>query len=316
MVSIEQVFPPDVRRDVADSIEEGPLILAARPGAGAAKLATALASDTVVLRPREAGTPLGFRMLFARALVEWAATQTSRAQAGTSRQPPVMAVLAQEFGRLARDVAAFANGDVEHDIAFAELARRLPERIVVVVDEAHLLDAVAGREVLWGLRDHRHVVLVTRPWFVDGLRHPDAAFFGHGRTLDLFSVEPRPPLENPGDVAFVAERAMGSAELVAEILNRGDGDVRRGWSDAVEARRTVTASFLSAGFAIHQFGPGLLNAIAADDAPYAAIPDGSTARIANALRALRDHDFIYPPRPRRWRLADPAMAAALRGSAA
>ena len=315
MASIEEVFAPDVRRDVAESIEDGPLILAARPGAGAAELVIALASDTVLLRAREAGTPLGFRMLFARALVGWAASQISRARAVTSLQPPLMAVLAQEFGRLARDIVAFANGDVEHDVAFAELARRLPERLVVVLDEAHLLDAVAGRDVLWGLRDHRHVVLVTRPWFIDGLRHPDAAFFGHGRTLDLFSVEPRPPLENPGDVAFVVERALGSAELVAEIVKRGDGDVRRGWSDAVDARRTVTASFLNAGFAIHQFGPALLNAIAADEAPYAAIPDGSTARIANALRALRDHDFIYPPRPRRWRLADPAMAAALRGAA-
>ena len=216
MASIEQVFPSGVRREVAESIEEGPLILAARPGAGAAELVTALASDAVLLRARDAGTPLGFRMLFARALVGWAAGQVSRARAETSLQPPVMAVLAQEFGRLARDIVAFANGDVQRDVAFAELARRLPERVVVVLDEAHLVDAVAGREVLWGLRDHRHVVLVTRPWFVDRLRQPDAAFFGHGRTLDLFSVEPRPPLESPGDVAFVIERAMGSAELVAE----------------------------------------------------------------------------------------------------
>jgi hypothetical protein len=150
---------------------------------------------------------------------------------------------------------------------------------------------------------------------VERLRHPDAAFFGHGRTLDLSSVTPRPPLEDPRDVAFVVERTLGNAELVAEVIQRGEGDVRRGWVEAVEARRTVTDTFLNAAFAIHQFGPRLLNAIATEEAPYAAIPDGSTARIANALRALRDHDFIYPPRPRRWRLADPAMAAALRGTA-
>ncbi len=311
---IEHIYPDEVRRDVEEFLGEGALIVAANPGAGAAELMAAVVSDVVVLRPREAATPLGFRMQFARALVAWAAAQLPSGDPSASPQPPVAAILGLEFGPRARDVVAFAEGDSERDVPLAHLARGLPDRIVVVVDEAHLIDAVAGPEALWALRDHRHVVLLTRPWFIERLRHPGAAFFGHGRTLDLSSVQLRPPLEDPKDVAFVVERTLGNAELVAEVLSRGKGDVRRGWAEAVEVRRTVTGTFLNAGFAIHQFGPPLLHAIAADEAPYAAIPDGSSARIANALRALRDNDLIYPPRPRRWRLADPAMAAALSGT--
>lgn len=302
-----------MRREIGEFLEEGALIVAAHPGAGAVELATAISPDTVVLRPREAGTPLRFRMHFARALVARAAARLPRDAAGTSRQPPVVAMLAMEFGRRAGDIAALAGGDIERDLRFTELVRGLGESTVLVVDDAHLVESVAGPETLWALRDHRRVVLATRPWFVERLRHGAAAFFGHGRTLDLSSVKLSPPLEDPRDVAFVVERAL-SAELVAEVLARGEGDVRRGWAEAVEARRTVTATFLSTGFAIHPFGPTLLRAVAADEAPYAAVPDGSSARIANALRALRDTDFIYPPRPRRWRLADAAMAAALRGS--
>jgi hypothetical protein len=311
---ISDIYPPEVLGELEESLDHGALTVVATPGSGATELVTTLASDTVLLRPREAGTPLGFRSQFANALVGWAAAQLSRGDSGSSL-PLTVAALAVEFGARARDVVALANGDWERDVPIAHLADGLPERVTVVVDEAHLVESVAGPEALWALRNHRRVVLVTRPWFIDRLRDRKAAFFGHGRMVNLSTAKLRPPLANPKDAAFVVDRALANAELVAEVLRRGKGDVRRGWAEAVEVRRSVIETFLTAGFAIHQFAPSLLRAIAADEPPYAAIPGGSTARIANALRALRDNDFIYPPRPRRWRLADPAMGAALRSSA-
>lgn len=312
---IAQIYPPETKREIEEFLGEGALILAANPGAGATQLITAIASDTVVLDVREAGTPLGFRMQFARALVERAAAQLPRSDANTSLQPPVLAVLALDFGRRARDLVALAGGEGERDLTLAQIAQGLPDETVMVVDHAHLVDSVVGSEALWGMRDRRRLVLVTRPWFVERLRHSGAAFFGHGRTLKLSSAKLRVPLDDLSDVPFILERTLGNAELIAEIVRRGHGDGRRGWDEAVEARRALAPTFLSAAFAIHQFGPRLLRAIAADEPPYGAVPDGPTARVANALRALRDSDFVYPPRPRRWRLADPAMAAALRGSA-
>ncbi len=310
---IDQVYPYGVRRELASSVSEGSVVVAANPGAGMAELVKRTVPDTVVLRPREAGTPLGFRIQFARALVEGAAAQGAREQPDQPARAPAVALLAPDFGRRARDVVALAQGEIAHDVAFEQLVGGLRPHTVVVIDAAHLVHAVAGPEVLWSLRDHRRVVLVTPPWFVDQLRQRDAAFFGHGRTLRLTSEKFDPPLKDPNDKAFLLERALGNAELIAEILTRDETDVREAWRQAVAARRAVASSFLTAAFAIHQFGPRLLQAIAAGEPPYAAIPDGSTARIANALRALRDSEFVYPPRPRRWRLVDPAMATALQG---
>lgn len=240
---ISQVYPHEIRREVEEFLSEGPLIVAANPGAGIAELVTEIASDTVVLRVREAATPLGFRMQLARLLVARAETMPWGNDAAASSRPPARTILALQFGRRARDIVAFAQGDVERDIAFADLVSGLTERTAVVIDEAHLVDTIAGSEVLWGLRDHRQLVLATRPWFVERLRHPGAAFFGHGRTVDLSSATLQPLLEDPRDVRFVVERTLGNADLAAEILSR-EGDVRRGWSEAVEARRSVTLSLI------------------------------------------------------------------------
>jgi hypothetical protein len=308
---IEQVYPDAVRHQLEEFLDDGALTISANPGAGVTELIRAIAPDTVVLQPREAGTAAGLRTLFARELVARAAARLQQRDIDPLIQPEVVGVLALDFGRRAPDVVALAQGEVDRDLSFAELAERTPRGTVIAVDNAHLVDSVAGAEALWGLRDHRRVVLATRPWFVDRLRRSDAPFFGHGRTMRLSGIKLRPPIADPLDAAFVSERAAGNAELAVEILQRGEGDVRHGWGQAVEARRSVRNSLLAAAFAVHHFGPALLRAIAVDKPPYGAIPEAPSARVATALRALRDNDFVYPPRARRWRLADPALAAAL-----
>jgi hypothetical protein len=309
---IERAYPRAVRAELAELASEGPLVVSALPGSGAAELVAAVTDEVVVLRPRDAPTPLAFRVQFAQALVRRAVQRRPPTDTATSFAIPVVATLATNFGRRAADVAALAEGQVERDVTVAELASGLDPLTLVVVDQAHLIDAGAGREVLWALRDHRRVALVTRPWFVERLRRADAAFFGHGRTFDLSAVELRAPVGDADDAAFLIGRAVSNAELLEEVLERGKGNVRRGWDEAVSTRRSLTGTLLSAAYAVHPFGPTLLRAIARGDAPYSTIPDAPSARIATALRALRDNDMIYPPRPRHWRLADPAMAEALR----
>jgi hypothetical protein len=80
-----------------------------------------------------------------------------------------------------------------------------------------------------------------------------------------------------------------------------------------KARRTRVV--LEAARAAHPLGPRLLVAVARGEPPYPAVPDAKPARVAHALRRLRDHDLAYQPEPRTWRLADPALATALRQSA-
>jgi hypothetical protein len=117
---------------------------------------------------------------------------------------------------------------------------------------------------------------------------------------------------SPHDLRWLTDQAGGNPDVTLEALRNDAKDVRRGWRACVDARRVVLDVVLDAARAAHQLGPRLLVVVARGEAPYPAVPDAKPARVARALRRLRDHDFVYQPEARTWRLADPALAAALR----
>jgi hypothetical protein len=116
---------------------------------------------------------------------------------------------------------------------------------------------------------------------------------------------------HPHDLRWLTDQTAGSPDVTLEALRHDAKNVGRGWSACVDARRVVLDVVLDAARAAHPLGPRLLVAIARGEAPYPAVPGAQPARIAHALRRLRDRDLIYQPEARTWRLADPALAASL-----
>jgi len=62
---------------------------------------------------------------------------------------------------------------------------------------------------------------------------------------------------------------------------------------------------------VHELAPRLLLTLAGGQAPYAAMPDERSDRIALALRRLQRHDLIEQPAKREWQISDPLMSTAL-----
>jgi hypothetical protein len=221
---------------------------------------------------------------------------------------------------------SLATGSLQSSLSLDDLLSAVPQSALVVVRDAHLLaERWAGR-ALWSLRARAAepappgILLLTRPWQTE-LTDRDAAFFGFGRRLELPAPteaasaraldEADRPMQ-PDDLRWLTDQTRGDPDVTLEALRNDATDARRGWRACVDARRVVLDVVLDAARAAHPLGPRLLVAIARGEAPYPALPDAKPARIAHALRRLRDHDLVYQPEPRTWRLADPSLATALR----
>ncbi|MCA1681301.1 MAG: hypothetical protein LC777_21325 [Actinobacteria bacterium] len=125
------------------------------------------------------------------------------------------------------------------------------------------------------------------------------------------TLAPGRPL-HPDDLRWLTDLTAGDPDVTLEALRNDAKNTRRGWRACVQARQVILDVVLEAARAAHPLGPRLLVAVARGEPPYPAVPDAKPARIAHALRRLRDHDLVYQPKARTWRLADPALAAALR----
>jgi hypothetical protein len=202
----------------------------------------------------------------------------------------------------------------------------VPEWALLVVHDAHLLGERWAGRALWSLRARAAeaappgMLLLTRPWRT-GMTDPEAAFFGFARRLELpvpteadwaRALSQAGRAVHPHDLRWLTEQTVGDPDVTLEALRNDAKNVRRGWRTCVDARRVVLDVVLDAARAAHPLGPRLLFAVARGQPPYAAVPDAKPARVAHALRRLRDHDLVYQPEARTWRLADPALAAALR----
>jgi hypothetical protein len=325
---LELPVPPKALEELRAAVAEGPVVLTTRSRGLAEAAVHELAPEhpLIAIDPRGAGTIGGLRIDLARALL---AVLLERDEIDDERvllDTPGRLALGRAFGPRASEALSLAAGSLQSTLSLDDLLSAVPESALVVVHDAHLLsDPWAGR-ALWSLRARAadpappRILLLARPWQT-GLTDREAAFFGFARRLELPAPteaawaraldEADRPVQ-PHDLRWLIDQTGGNPDVTLEALRNDAKNVRRGWRACVDARRVVLDAVLDAARAAHPLGPRLLVAVASGEPPYPAVPDAKSARIAHALRRLRDHDLVYQPEERTWRLADPALAAALR----
>lgn len=317
-----------MRSELPAALAEGPVVLDHLAGDLPQRAVCAVAPDRPVfaIDPRRAGTFGGLLVDIARealALLLGAdAARVGQLSLGSAER----VALARAFGPRAQDVLSLAGGELAGAPSLDVLLAGVPAQAVIVVHDAHLLCERWAGGALWNLRARAadpqppSVVLLTRRWH-DAITGRDAAFFGFARRLALtrptqadwgHALAAAGHPVHPTDLRRLLERTDGHPQLTHEALTNTTKNPLRGWRTCIAARRPQLDTTLEAARAANPLGPRLLYAIARDQAPYAAAPDAKPARVAHALRQLRDHDLIYQPAPRAWQLTDPATATALR----
>jgi len=314
--------------ELRTAVAEGPVVLDTRSRGLAEAAVRDLPPERplIAIDPRGAGTSGGLRIDLARALLAVLLEHNDIEAERVLLDSPGRLALGRAFGPRAEGALSLADGSLESSVSLDDLLSAVPESALLVVHDAHLLAEPWAGRALWSLRARAAeaappgMLLLTLPWQT-GLTGPEAAFFGFARRLELppptqadwgraLSEAGRPVL--PRDLQWLIDQTAGHPDVTLEALRNDAKNVRRGWRACVDARRVILDVVLDAARAAHSLGPRLLVAVARAEPPYPAAPDAKPARVAHALRRLRDHDLVYQPEARSWRLADPALAAALR----
>lgn len=325
---LELPVSPQALEELRAAVAEGPVVLATRSRGLAEAAVHDLAPERplIAIDPRGAGTIGGLRIDLARALLALLLERDEINDERVLLDTPGRLALGRAFGPRAGEALSLAAGSLQSTLSLDDLLSAVPESAPLVVHDAHLLSEPWAGRALWSLRARAAdaappwLLLLTRPWQT-GLTDREAAFFGFARRLAL----PAPteadwaralrdagrPM-HPHDLRWLTDQTVGHPDVILEALRNDARNVRHGWRACVDARRVVLDVILDAARAAHPLGPRLLVAVASGEPPYPAVPDAKSARIAHALRRLRDHDLVYQPEERTWRLADPALAAALR----
>jgi hypothetical protein len=312
-------------QDVADALESGPLVLSGLPGSGRAPLVEELAGrgPVVHVQPRQAGTLAGLKIDMLNELLE-----VSAAFAEATTQQDFQRLVATVFGPHAAEVLATVDRGEASKLSIAEILTGLPAGATLIVHDAHLLSALSDR-ALWAIRARAQgaspprIALLTREWHSSGLVGPDAAFFGFGRTLHL----PLPGVRdwarstasgiNEQELGWLLEQTRRLPRVTLAVLERfaSAADVPTAWRAHVHEAGRVAYEIRRLAHGLHPYAPRLLTAIAAEDRVYRSVPEARSDAVAAALRAMRDHDLIYQPRPRKWLVADPALVPHLAAGA-
>lgn len=325
---LELPVSPPALEELRTAVAEGPVVLETRSRG----LAESAVSDIAPGRPliaidaRGAGTSGGLRIDLARALLAVLLERDEISDERVLLDTPGRLALGRAFGPRAEEVLSLAAGSLQSSASIDDLFSAVPESALLVVHDAHLLADRWADRALWSLRARAAdpappgMLLLTRPWQT-GLTDREAAFFGFARRLELpvpteadwgrALDEAGRPVQ-PHDLRWLTDQTDGNPDVTLEALRNEAKNVRRGWRACVDARRAVLDVLLDAARAAHPLGPRLLVAVAHGEPPYPAVPDAKPARVAHALRRLRGHDLVYQPEARTWRLADPALAVALR----
>jgi hypothetical protein len=319
---------PQALEELRAAVAEGPVVLATRSRALAEAAVRDFAPEhpLIAIDPRGAGTGGGLRVDLARALL---AVLLERDEIGDERvllDTPDRLALGRAFGPRAEEALSLAAGSLQSSLSLDDLLSAVPESALLVVHDAHLLTERWAGRTLWSLRARAAepaapwMLLLTWPWQT-GVTDREAAFFGFARRLELPAPteadwaraldEVGRPVQ-PHDLRWLTDQTGGDPDVTLEALRNDAKNTRRGWRACVEARQVILDVVLDAARAAHPLGPRLLVAVARGEPPYPAVPDAKSARIAHALRRLRDHNLVYQPEARTWRLADPALAEALR----
>ena len=306
--------------DAREALAAGPIVVSGAPGSCRTELAADIHSDQQLLelRPARAGTAAGLRVDVARELLRFLDRESPGAGPKQFR-----ARLAEAFGPKAGSALASAGGVPGPGLSLADIVDGIPPHALVVVHDAYLLSEPWAERALWTLRARAQeknpprLVLLTRPWHIQAVSGRDAPFFGFAETVELVSPDLPRWLNltdfsiGADDLAWLLEQTRGAPRATLAALRRLEEDaanVREAWSAHVDSQREAAEWIHRLAHGLHPYGPRLLGAIAANERVYPAVPDARSDAIAAALRAMRDHDLIYQPVPRRWVVADPALA--------
>ena len=302
-----------------DALEAGPVVFSGVPGSGRADLARDLEPGRPILEldPLRAGTAEGLRVDLLRDLLDL----LERLATASSSTQSFEVLVTQAFGSNAGAALTAAERHDGGSLSLAEILEAIPEQATMVVRDAHLMAEDWARNALWAVRarcqreNALRVVLLTRPWRIDGLVGPDAPFFGFARVFDFADSDLAQWTDGlrgalpPGDLEWLVIQTRGLPRPTLAVLERVRGessDVRSAWAAEVAAARPSAWWVVRLARGLHLYGPRLICAIAANEPVYPSVPGARSDAVAAALKTMRDHDLIYQPAPRRWVIADPA----------
>lgn len=195
---------------------------------------------------------------------------------------------------------------------------------LLIVCDAHRLPTY----LLWELRElagsRVRLLMLTHDGASRALNDAEAPFYGNSVWIEMPTLSLPVWMVKLEDEVQVQQESLQEmlgqvryrTAAALEVLGRAeDGELQIplafAWFQAVDAR--MGEARLLAGIAenIHELAPRLLLALAIGQAPYAAMPDERSDRIALALRRLQGHDLVEQPAKREWQVSDPLMSAAL-----
>lgn len=303
-----------------DALDAGPVVLSGVPGSGRAGLARDLEPGRPILEldPLRAGTAEGLRVDLLRAVLDL----LERLGRDSSPTQSFEVLVTQAFGANARAALAAAERHEGASLSLAEILEAVPQLATMVVRDAHLMTEDWAKNALWAVRARcqresaPRVVLLTRPWRLDGLVGPDAPFFGFAKVFDLADPDLAQWMDRlrgalpSSDLEWLVVQTRGLPRPTLAVLERvrdESSDVRSAWAAEVAAARPAAWWVVRLARGLHLYGPRLIGAIAANDPVYPAVPGARSDTVATALKTMRDHDLIYQPAPRRWVIADPAL---------
>jgi hypothetical protein len=316
-------FYADLIASLGPRLAVEPVVLSGPVGSGTHRVAIALASPPVtapgvVVEATRDETEFAVRLTRAAVIAElWPKP------AGELLRPESEADLvrlAERIGPRLSDAIEIARGAYDGRWTLEDALELAPnDRVVVVLDAPR-----APERALWELRERRprRLVLTGRPGTVKALTGPEAPLFGFAHHVALET----PSMADwaralgrsgrslqPADLEWMYERTRGRPRILADVLAlHSRRSVRTTWQLAVRASRQRLFDLLRLGEAVNSLAPALIEAIASDRAPYAAIEGVGPKRIAHALSRLHELDVLEQPRPRQWQIADPLLQAALR----
>ncbi|HEY5709384.1 MAG TPA: hypothetical protein VIS51_08305 [Solirubrobacterales bacterium] len=179
-------------------------------------------------------------------------------------------------------------------------------------------------QLLWELRDlvnagRATLVATTHKEHVKRVFGAESAFYGNATIIEVPEVDPRmcedrlrEPI-SPSDLQYLLLASRGRAGVIIEVLSYWEPGhtIQSAWANAVSTRRHEAENVLNLAAGVHAYAPRLLIALARHQAPYGAIHDAPSQRVARALAKLRDTDLIEQPAQRTWWIADPLLQDAL-----
>ncbi len=321
---VAQLHNPASCDELAAVLNSGmPVVVVAEPGAAESELVAELCeTDVVRIDARAAGTHWGLLVEVTRVLIDRLLPNSDIGLHASSVAREDAYRLAEAFGAHGTDAISATMG-LPTERWTLDAALEGVHGAVLVIEHAHLLTEKWAERALWTMRNRvahtqLKVVLLTRQWHAERLLGHEEAFFGLARRIDLraaISEERMKALNLSGsDEQLLEIDTNRQISTIAEVLlaARSNGGVQPAYETLVASRSATANALLSAAHRIHPLAAQLLLAIAHDLPPYREAIRVPPQRVATALNALRDADLIYQPEPRRWILADPLTAEALR----